>query len=81
MAFLQLQRPHRRHRESEDDDLLDEEGSEVNAVAAENLQKLYVVDALRERISNLRGVPDSARVVISFDQSRYIRAAVQALKQ
>ncbi|MEZ4392005.1 MAG: efflux RND transporter permease subunit [Polyangiales bacterium] len=55
-------------------------GVYLRVVKQPGANTIAVVDALRERISNLRGVPDSARVVISFDQSRYIRAAVQALK-
>ncbi len=39
-----------------------------------------VVDSLRTKIQNLRGVPDSVRCQISFDQSTYIRAAVKSLE-
>ncbi len=38
-----------------------------------------VVDAVNKAIPNLRGVPPNVTVQISFDQSRYIRAAVNAL--
>ncbi len=41
---------------------------------------IAVVDAVRAAIPKLRGVPDSVRVNIGFDQSNYIRAAVAALQ-
>jgi len=41
---------------------------------------IAVVDAVREAIPNLRGVPASVKLAISFDQSSYIRAAVSSLK-
>jgi len=41
---------------------------------------IAVVDAVREAIPNLRGVPPNVKLAISFDQSSYIRAAVSSLK-
>jgi hydrophobe/amphiphile efflux-1 (HAE1) family protein len=39
-----------------------------------------VVDAVRAAIPNLRGVPPSVQLAISFDQSSYIRAAISSLE-
>lgn len=41
---------------------------------------IAVVDAVRHALPNLRGVPPSVQLAISFDQSAYIRAAVSALE-
>ena len=41
---------------------------------------IAVVDELREALTKLRGVPPNVKVDLSFDQSRYIRAAVSALE-
>ena len=41
---------------------------------------IAVVDALREAIKNLRGVPQNVKLEISFDQSTYIRSAVSSLE-
>ncbi|MCW5834095.1 MAG: efflux RND transporter permease subunit, partial [Labilithrix sp.] len=38
------------------------------------------VDAVRAALPNLRGVPPNVELTISFDQSKYIRAAVSALE-
>ncbi len=38
------------------------------------------VDAIRSALPNLRGVPPNVKVEISFDQSKYIRAAVSGLE-
>lgn len=40
---------------------------------------IAVVDALREALENLRGVPPTVHLAVNFDQSRYIRASVTAL--
>jgi hydrophobe/amphiphile efflux-1 (HAE1) family protein len=40
---------------------------------------IAVVDSLRKALPNLRGVPTNVKVEVSFDQSRYIRAAIDAL--
>lgn len=40
---------------------------------------IAVVDAVKAAVPNLRGVPPNLKVELSFDQSRYIRAAVNAL--
>jgi hydrophobe/amphiphile efflux-1 (HAE1) family protein len=42
---------------------------------------IAVVDAVRNTIPKLRGVPSNVNVAISFDQSTYIRAAVGALRE
>lgn len=41
---------------------------------------IAVVDAVRNALPTLRGVPPSVKLNISFDQSAYIRAAVKALE-
>ncbi|MGC4114465.1 MAG: efflux RND transporter permease subunit [Myxococcales bacterium] len=41
---------------------------------------IAVVDALTKTMGSLRGVPPNVKVELSFDQSRYIRAAVSALQ-
>src|SRR5256885_9238871 len=41
---------------------------------------IAVVDAVRAALPGLRGVPPTVKLAISFDQSSYIRAAVQALQ-
>lgn len=41
---------------------------------------IAVVDAVRAALPLLRGVPESVKLDISFDQSSYIRAAVKALE-
>lgn len=41
---------------------------------------IAVVDAVRAALPNLRGVPPTVKMAISFDQSNYIRAAVKALQ-
>jgi hydrophobe/amphiphile efflux-1 (HAE1) family protein len=41
---------------------------------------IAVVDAVRKALPNLRGVPPTAKLEISFDQSSYIRSAVKALE-
>jgi multidrug efflux pump subunit AcrB len=39
-----------------------------------------VVDAVKTTMQNLRGVPGTVKLALSFDQSTYIRAAVKALQ-
>ncbi len=39
-----------------------------------------VVDAVRKAMGNLRGVPPTVKLAISFDQSSYIRAAIGSLE-
>src|SRR6185369_17274780 len=41
---------------------------------------IAVVDAVREAMPKLRGVPPNVKLAISFDQSHYIRSAVSALE-
>jgi hydrophobe/amphiphile efflux-1 (HAE1) family protein len=41
---------------------------------------IAIVDAIRDAIPNLRGVPGNVKLATSFDQSEYIRAAVAALQ-
>ncbi|HYY51474.1 MAG TPA: efflux RND transporter permease subunit [Myxococcales bacterium] len=41
---------------------------------------IQVVDAVRAALPNLRGIPPTVKLAISFDQSSYIRAAVKALE-
>ena len=41
---------------------------------------IAVVDALRASLGRLQGLPPGTRVEISFDQSRYIRAAIVSLQ-
>lgn len=39
-----------------------------------------VVDAVKQELSRLRGIPPSVKLATSFDQSAYIRAAIGALE-
>ena len=39
-----------------------------------------VVDAVRSALPNLRGVPPNVKLAVSFDQSSYIRAAINSLE-
>jgi hydrophobe/amphiphile efflux-1 (HAE1) family protein len=41
---------------------------------------IAVVDAVREALPNLRGLPASVKVAITFDQSHYIRSAISSLQ-
>jgi multidrug efflux pump subunit AcrB len=41
---------------------------------------IAVVDAIRDAITKLRGVPSNVKLSIAFDQSLYIRSAVAALQ-
>ncbi len=41
---------------------------------------IAVVDAVKEAMGHLRGVPPNVHLAISFDQSNYIRKAVKALE-
>ena len=41
---------------------------------------IAVVDAVREALPQLRGVPPDAKLAVGFDQSKYIRAAVTSLQ-
>ncbi len=41
---------------------------------------IAVVDAVREALPKLRGVPPDAKLEVGFDQSKYIRAAVTSLQ-
>lgn len=41
---------------------------------------IAVVDAVRAQLPKLYGVPESVKLVISFDQSTYIRSAITALE-
>lgn len=41
---------------------------------------IAVVDAVREALPKLRGVPPDAKLAVGFDQSKYIRAAVTSLQ-
>lgn len=55
-------------------------GVTLRVVKQPGANTIAVVDALRAGIPTLRGIPQSARVGISFDQSTYIRAAITALQ-
>ena len=39
-----------------------------------------VVDQLRKALPDLRGIPPSVKLTVSFDQSAYIRAAISSLR-
>jgi hydrophobe/amphiphile efflux-1 (HAE1) family protein len=39
-----------------------------------------VVDAIRAELPKLRGIPPNVKLAVSFDQSRYIRAAIASLQ-
>ncbi|MDB4969206.1 MAG: acrB [Myxococcales bacterium] len=40
-----------------------------------------VVDALKKLLPNLRGIPDSVRTGVFFDQSTYVRASLSSLRE
>jgi multidrug efflux pump subunit AcrB len=55
-------------------------GVSLRVVKQPGANTIAVVDALQELLPQLRGVPDEVKVVMSFDQSKYIRAAVASLQ-
>jgi hydrophobe/amphiphile efflux-1 (HAE1) family protein len=55
-------------------------GVSLRVVKQPGANTIAVVDALEELLPKLRGVPDEVKVVKSFDQSKYIRAAVASLQ-
>ncbi|MFO0602700.1 MAG: efflux RND transporter permease subunit [Polyangiales bacterium] len=55
-------------------------GVYLRVVKQPGANTIAVVDGLRASLDRLRGVPESVKVEISFDQSRYIRAAITALQ-
>jgi hydrophobe/amphiphile efflux-1 (HAE1) family protein len=55
-------------------------GVYLRVVKQPGANTIAVVDALRANLTRLRGVSDAVRVEISFDQSRYIRAAITSLQ-
>jgi len=55
-------------------------GVYLRALKQPGANTIAVVDALKKAIPNLRNVPDTVRVEIGFDQSKYIRSSVAALE-
>lgn len=55
-------------------------GVYVRVLKQPQANTIAVVDAIRALLPKLTGVPDSVKLVISFDQSVYIRNAVKALE-
>jgi hydrophobe/amphiphile efflux-1 (HAE1) family protein len=55
-------------------------GVSLRVVKQPGANTIAVVDALQELLPQLRGVPEEVKVVMSFDQSKYIRAAVSSLQ-
>jgi len=57
-----------------------ERGVYLRVLKQPGANTIQVVDAVRAAIPKLRGVPPNVRLEISFDQSMYIRAAIDSLK-
>lgn len=57
-----------------------ERGVFFRVVKQPGANTISVVDAVRRAIPRLRDVPPNVKLVISFDQSRYIRSAIGALQ-
>lgn len=55
-------------------------GVHVRVLKQPAANTIAVVDAVRAALPKLTGVPDSVRLVISFDQSLYIRNAIRSLE-
>lgn len=55
-------------------------GVYIRVLKQPSANTISVVDAVRQALPRLRGVPPSVQLAISFDQSAYIRAAVKALE-
>ena len=56
-----------------------EPGVTIRVVKQPGANSIAVVDTLAAALPELRGIPPQVRLRLSFDQSRYIRAAVGAL--
>jgi hydrophobe/amphiphile efflux-1 (HAE1) family protein len=57
-----------------------ERGVYLRVLKQPGANTIAAVDAVRAALPNLRGVPPSLKLDISFDQSKYIRAAVSSLE-
>jgi hydrophobe/amphiphile efflux-1 (HAE1) family protein len=57
-----------------------ERGVYIRVLKQPNANTIQVVDEVRKALGQLRGVPANVHCGISFDQSTYIRAAVQSLE-
>src|SRR5499433_510878 len=57
-----------------------ERGVYIRVLKQPGANTVEVVDAVRAAMPNLRGVPESIKLAISFDQSQYIRAAIKSLE-
>ncbi len=55
-------------------------GVYLRVVKQPGANTIAVVDAIREVLPKLRGVPPDAKLAVGFDQSKYIRAAVTSLQ-
>lgn len=55
-------------------------GVYLRVVKQPGANTVAVVDGVRAALDQLRGVPPTVKVAISFDQSRYIRGAITSLK-
>ncbi len=57
-----------------------EHGVYIRVLKQPNANTIEVVDAVNKALPHLRGVPANVKLALSFDQSRYIRAAVHSLQ-
>jgi hydrophobe/amphiphile efflux-1 (HAE1) family protein len=57
-----------------------ERGVYIRVLKQPGANTVEVVDAVQAAMPNLRGVPESVKLAISFDQSHYIRAAIKSLE-
>ena len=57
-----------------------ERGVYLRVLKQPGANTIAVVDAVRDVLPKLRGVPENVKLAISFDQSMYIRNAVSALE-
>lgn len=55
-------------------------GVSIRVVKQPGANTIAVVDGVNELLPKLRGVPDEVQLAVSFDQSKYIRAAVTSLQ-
>ncbi len=57
-----------------------ERGVYIRVLKQPGANTVEVVDAVQAAMPNLRGVPESVKLAISFDQSHYIRSAIKSLE-
>jgi len=57
-----------------------ERGVYIRVLKQPGANTVEVVDAVRAAMPKLRGVPETVKLAISFDQSHYIRSAIKSLE-